>query len=170
MWLPLVLLVPLALLISVVWPGFFGAPWVPTPMDVVHKMLTMADVGPGDVVYDLGCGDGRTIVAAARRYGAQAVGIEIDPLRYLWCQVLITVLGLRDRVQIVYGDFFAQDLRDADVVTCYLLENTNNKLEGKLERELRPGTRVVSNTFAFHNLRRVRQDAKANLYLYDLDR
>ena len=68
-------------------------------MSMVHKMLQMAEVGPDDLVYDLGCGDGRIIVTVARRYGARAVGIELDPLRYLWCQLLITVLGLRDQVQ-----------------------------------------------------------------------
>jgi SAM-dependent methyltransferase len=128
-------------------------------------MLTLAEVGPGDLVYDLGCGDGRMVVTAARRYGARAVGIEIDPLRYAWCQALITVLGLRDRVRIVYGDFFSQDLSDADVVTCYLLQSTNNRLEGKLNQELRPGTRVVSNTFTFPGLSKVRQDGDAKLYL-----
>ena len=157
------------LAISVTWTSFVGAPWVPTSMSMVHKMLTMAEVGPGDLVYDLGCGDGRTIITAARRYGARAVGIEIDPLRYLWCQALITVLGLRDRVRIVYGDFFTQDLRDADVVTCYLLQDTNNKLEGKLGQELRPGTRVVSNTFTFPGLLKVRQDGEAKLYLCNFD-
>jgi hypothetical protein len=93
------------------------------------------------------------------------VGIEIDPLRYAWCQALITVLGLRDRVRIVYGDFFSQDLSNADVVTCYLLQSTNNRLEGKLNQELRPGTRVVSNTFTFPGLSKVRQDGDAKLYL-----
>jgi predicted RNA methylase len=135
-------------------------------MKMVHRMLTMAEVGSGDLVYDLGCGDGRTIVTAARRYGARAVGIEIDPLRYLWCQALITILGLRGRVRIVYGNFFKQDLSDASVVTCYLLQDTNNKLESKLKRELRPGTRVVSNTFSIPGLHKVRQHGDAKLYLY----
>jgi SAM-dependent methyltransferase len=153
------LIASLVLVISAIWPGFRGAPWV------VHKMLTMAEVGPGDLVYDLGCGDGRTIVTAARRYGARAVGVEIDPLRYLWCQILITILGLRDRVRVIYGNFFKQDLSDADVVTCYLLQDTNDMLEGKFEQELRPGTRVVSNTFTFPGLHRVRQDGQARLYL-----
>jgi hypothetical protein len=106
------------------------------------------------------------IVTAVRRYGARAVGVEIDPLRYLWCQALITVLGLRDRVRIVYGDFFNQDLSNADVVTCYLLQDTNNKLEGKLEQELHPGTRVVSNAFTFPGLHKVREDGDARLYLF----
>jgi predicted RNA methylase len=164
----LVLVLAFALMIWITWTNSRGAPWSPTPMRQVHRMLKMAEVGPDDLVYDLGCGDGRLIVTAARRYGARAVGIEVDPMRTLWCQGLITVLGLRDRVRVVRGDFFAQDLRDADVVTCYLLQRTNEKLEEKLRRELRPGARVVSYEFTFPELRLVRQDNEAKLYLYDL--
>ena len=141
---------------------------MPTPMSMVHEMLTMAKVGPDDLVYDLGCGDGRIIVTAARRYGAKAVGIELDPLRFLWCQVLITVLGLRGRVRIVYGDFFKQDLSAASVVTCYLLTVTNKKLEGKFKSELQPDTRVVSNYFLFPSLQLVSEDKEEKLYLYNL--
>lgn len=167
MWpLTLVLSLFVVFLISVLWTDTRGAPWVPTSMRTVHKMLKMAEVEPGDLLYDLGCGDGRTIITAARRYGAQAVGIEIDPLRYLWCQLAITVLGLRDRVQILYGDFFRHDLSRADVVTCYLLQSTNNKLEEKFKRELSSGTRVVSNTFVFADLHKVREDGEARLYLF----
>ena len=158
----------LVALISILWTNRVGAPWVPTPMKKVHKMLKIAEVGPGDLVYDLGCGDGRTIVTAARRYGARAVGIEIDPLRYLWCQMLINVLGLRDRVRVVYGSFYRQDLSEADVVTCYLLQSTNEKLESKLKEELHPSTRVVSNSFTFPGLRLLRKDSDAEIYLYDL--
>jgi predicted RNA methylase len=118
------------------------------------------------VVYELGCGDGRTLVTAARRYGARAVGIEIDPLRYAWCQALIAVLGLRDRVRVVYGDFFAQDLSEATVVTCYLLDSTNRKLQEKLLSELDPGARVVSHMFAFPELHLVHYDKQDQLYLY----
>jgi SAM-dependent methyltransferase len=168
MW-PLILLSLLAviLVISIVWPGLRGAPWVPTSLKRVRKMLDLAEVRPDDVVYDLGCGDGRTIVTAARRYGARAVGIEIDPLRYAWCQALITVLGLRDRVCIVYGDFFAQDLGDADVVTCYLLDSTNRKLQKKLLSELDPDARVVSHMFAFPELHLLHYDKQDQLYLYN---
>jgi predicted RNA methylase len=139
-------------------------------MKMVHKMLKMAEVGPEDLVYDLGCGDGRTVVTAARRYGARAVGIEIDPLRYIWCRMLVAVLGLDDYVEIVRGDFFKLDLSDADVVTCYLLQDTNRKLEKKLKRELRVGTRVVSNTFSFPGMLKVREDGDAKLYLCNFDR
>jgi len=131
-------------------------------------MLTMAEVRPDDLVYDLGCRDGRIIVTAARRYGARAVGIELDPLRFLWCQMLITVLGLRSRVRIVYGDFFKQDLSAASVVTCYLLTVTNKKLEGKFISELKSDTRVVSNYFLFPSLQLVSEDKEEKLYLYNL--
>jgi len=130
----------------------------------------MAGVGPDDLLYDLGCGDGRMLVIASRRYGARAVGIELDPLRYLWCQLLITILGLRDRVQIVFGDFFDQDVSQADVITCYLLLSTNLKLQDKLRRELHPETRIVSNFFAFPKFNLIERDEKSKLYLYTLNR
>ena len=156
----------LLLKISILWPNKYNAPWVPTAMEEVHKMLQLARVGPDDLVYDLGCGDGRVIVLAARDYGARAVGIEIDPLRYLWCQLLITILGLRDRVQIIFGDFFDTDLSDADVITCYLLPATNKKLEDKFKQELQANTRVVSHNFIFSGLRLQRKDPERDLFLY----
>jgi SAM-dependent methyltransferase len=164
---PLIIIV-IVLAISIIWTNARGAPWLPTPMSMVHKMLEMAEVGPEDLVYDLGCGDGRMLIAAARRYGARAVGIELDPLRFLWCQLLVAALGLRDRVQIIYGDFFRQELSAADVITCYLLSGTNKKRQGKLKRELAPGARVVSNYFTFPDLNLVSQDEEDKLYLYNL--
>jgi predicted RNA methylase len=168
MWLPILLVVLIfVFLISAAWTNFVGAPWVPTSMSLVREMLELAEVGPDDTVYDLGCGDGRTVITAARRYGARAVGIEIDPLRYLWCQILVNVFRLRGRVQILFGNFFNQDLSDADVVTCYLLQDTNEKLQEKLNRELRPGARVVSNTFTFPGMNPLRKENDARLYLFN---
>ena len=151
---------------SILWTGFFGAPWVPTPMDSVHKMLRLADIQPNDLIYDLGCGDGRLIVTAAAQYKARGVGIEVDPIRYLYCQLVITALGLRDRVKVIYGNFFKMDLGQADVVVCYLLPDTYLKLEEKLLRELRPGTRVVSYTFLFDQVQEAKRDGKARLYIF----
>ena len=169
MWPFLIALLTLVVLtISIIWTNSRGAPWAPTPMSMVHKMLQMAEVGPDDLVYDLGCGDGRMIITAARRYSAQAVGIELDPLRYIWCQGLITVLGLRDRVQILHGNFFEHDLSAANVVTCYLLRNTNKKLQKKFLAELDPETRIVSNYFTFPEFNLVHEDEEAKLYLYHL--
>lgn len=152
------------LAISMLWTNWTGAPWVPTPMRKVRKMLEMAEVGPEDVVYDLGSGDGRLVIMAARKFGARAVGIEISLLRYLWSKLEIYILELEDQVEIIRGDFFSQDLREATVVTCYLLQRTNNKLEVKLLDELRPGSRVVSHTFTFPSLPDVRQEDDLRLY------
>lgn len=166
MWLfNLFLILVIVFLISITWTNWRGAPWVPTSMKTVNKMLTLADVGPDDVVYDLGCGDGRTIITAARRYGARAVGVEIDPFRYWWCRAAVFVLGLGERVEVRFGDFFSHDLSQANVVTCYLLQDTNNELEEKFLAELRPGTRVVSNTFKFSKLQAAAKDDDARLYL-----
>ena len=155
-------------LVSISWPNRRGAPYWPTRMKKVESMLTVANVQPGELVYDLGCGDGRVIVMAARRFKARAVGIEIDLFRFLWCQFLITILGLRRKVRVVYGDLFAKDISEADVVFCYLLQNTNDKLEGKLMNELRPDARVVSNTFLFSALPQIAMDGKSGFYVYNV--
>jgi len=153
-------------LMSLVWTGSRGGPWVPTSRLLVQRMLAMAEVRPGELVYDLGCGDGRVLVAAARRFGARAVGIELDFSRFLFSLAVTWVLGLRRRVRVVRGDLFRQDLRGADVVVTYLLQDTNDRLQAKLLRELRPGSRVVSNTFTFSGLPLVRRDEEYRLYLY----
>jgi ribosomal protein L11 methylase PrmA len=158
--------VVIALAISIVWTNKRGAPYVPSSMATVKKMLNLAEVKPDELVYDLGCGDGRILITAAKKYQARAVGIELDPLRWLWCQGLISILGLRDRVSIQFGDIFNQDLSKADVVICYLLPEANRKLQDKLLGELKPGTRVVSNTFLFPGIRESAQDGKVRLYLF----
>jgi len=162
--LPLLLIV-----ISIYWTRIVGGPWVPSSMQVIHQMMKMAEVGPEDVVYDLGCGDGRIVLVAAMRYHARAVGIEIDPLRYLWCQFLITILFQRKRVRIIFGNLFTKDLSEADVVVCYLMHDALAKLEKKLKKELQPGTRVVSNRFTFPTLDAVQEDGDASLYLVNPD-
>ena len=158
-YLPILLVV-----ISLYWTRLVGGPWVPSSMQVIHRMLDIAEVGPDDTVYDLGCGDGRVLITAARFYHTHAVGIEIDPLRYLWCQFLITVLGLRKRVQIIFGDLFKKDLSEADVIVCYLMPDALTKLEKKLKTELKPGTRIVSNKFSFPTLEMADKDGQAILY------
>ncbi len=156
----------LILIISISWTNYKGSPWVPTSFKMTHKMLDLAEIQPDELLYDLGCGDGRIAVIAARKYQARVVGIELNPLLWLWCQLIITILGLRGRVKIILGNFYNLDLSDADVVACYLLPNTNKKLESKLLDELRPGTRVISNTFLFYQTRLTKRDGKALLYLF----
>ncbi|MFW9823229.1 MAG: SAM-dependent methyltransferase [Candidatus Thorarchaeota archaeon] len=149
-----------------IYPIIKGAPWFPTRMKKVRNMLSLAEIQPDEVFYDLGCGDGRFIYTAARKFGAKAVGIEINILLYLWCQLVITILGLRSKVKVKYGNFFNHDLSNADVVICYLLQETNDKLEDKLLRELKPNARVISNSFIFQKLSVVSEDPDNRIYVY----
>jgi SAM-dependent methyltransferase len=162
--LPLLLIV-----VSLYWTVMVGAPWLPSSMKTVHQMMKLAEVKPDDVVYDLGCGDGRIVLIASMCYHARAVGIEIDPLRYLWCQLLVTIFFQRKRVRIIFGNIFKQDLGKADVIMCYLMPGALQKLETKFKQELRPGTRVASNKFSFPTLIKIREDENSRLYLVPSD-
>ena len=115
----------------------------PSPPEVVRVMLDLAAVGPSDVVYDLGCGDGRVVIEAARR-GARAVGVDIDPARVREARSNARAAGVEDRVRIVEGDLYETDLRDATVVILFLQPEVNLKLRPRLLSQLRPGARVVS--------------------------
>ncbi len=121
--------------------------YVPTPQEVVDAMLKVANVTKDDVVYDLGCGDGRIVVTAAKVYGARGVGIDIDPQRIREARENVQKAGVGDRVRIVDGDLFATPIGEATVVTLYLLPSLNRKLIPKLNAELKPGTRIVSHAF-----------------------
>ena len=121
--------------------------FVGTPPDVVDAMLAGAAVKSSDIVYDLGSGDGRIVIAAAQKYGARGVGIEIDPERINEAEANARKAGVSDRVRFVNADLFEADIHEATVVTLYLLESLNVKLRPKLLRELKPGTRVVSHRF-----------------------
>ena len=120
--------------------------FVPTRAEVVEAMLDLAGVKAGDVVYDLGCGDGRFVISAAQR-GARGVGVDIDPVRVKEATANVEKNKVADRVKIVQGDLFEADIREATVVTLYLLPNLNRRLRPKLWKELKPGSRVVSNMF-----------------------
>ena len=123
--------------------------FVPTPQSVVDAMLKLARVTKDDVVYDLGCGDGRIVVTAAKQFGARGVGIDIDPKRIQESNANAVSAGVTDRVKFLNTDIFADstNLSEATVVTLYLLPSLNVKLLPKLRRELKPGTRIVSNSF-----------------------
>jgi SAM-dependent methyltransferase len=120
--------------------------YVPTPQPVVDKMLDLARVKSTDLVYDLGCGDGRIVVTAAKRYGARAVGFDIDPERVAEAKENVRNAGVEDLVRIEQKDIFTLDLAPANVVTLYLLPQLNVKLIPQLER-MKPGSRIVSHDF-----------------------
>lgn len=122
-------------------------PYVPTPPAIVDAMLTLAGVTAKDVVYDLGCGDGRIVIAAAKQYGARGVGVDIDPRRIDEARANAIAAGVADKVTFRVQDLFATDIREASVVALYLLPSTNARLVPKLRAELKPGSRIVSNSF-----------------------
>jgi len=123
-------------------------PYVPTPEQVVAAMLRMADVGQDDVLYDLGCGDGRIVITAAKELGCRGVGIDIDPARIQESRINASNAGVSDRVEFLRMDLFEADISQATVVTLYLLSKVNLRLRPKLFRELRPGTRIISHDFS----------------------
>ena len=127
-------------------------PYVPTPPRVVEAMLKMANVTSTDVVYDLGCGDGRIPIMAAQKYGARGVGIDIDPRRIAEANENAKAAGVTGRVKFLVQDLFTSDFSEATVVTLYLLPSVNEQLMPKLQKELKPGTRIVSHAFTFADL------------------
>jgi len=121
--------------------------FVPTPQNVVESMLELAGVNENDVVYDLGCGDGRFVITAAKKFGAWGVGIDIDPDRIKESTRNAANQGVMNRVRFIEGDLYETDIREATVITLYLLDELNLKLRPKLLLELKPGSRVISYTF-----------------------
>lgn len=122
-------------------------PYVPTTEEAVKAMLKLADVKNSDIVYDLGCGDGRIVIAAAKEYGARGVGIDINPERIQEAEANAKKAGVANQVRFLENDLFKADIHEATVVTLFLLESINLKLRPKLLKDMKPGTRIVSNTF-----------------------
>lgn len=152
------------------------APYVPTPQEVVDRMLQLAGVGKADVVYDLGCGDGRIPITAAQRFGARGVGVDIDPQRIAEANANAAKAGVADRVTFKLQDALTTDVSDATVVTLYLLSASNLKLRPILTRQLKPGARIVSHAFSMGDWRADKVDTFTDsagntrtLYLWKTD-
>lgn len=143
-----------------------GAGWEPTSRKKVKLMLDLSGVGPSDVVYDLGSGDGRVVMEAAKAYKATAVGVEADPLRVAYSRLAISLRRLDPKAKVVWGNFFHADISEATVVTVFLTQGTNQRLKPKLLTELRPGTRVVSYVWTFDGWAPAAQDEANELALY----
>lgn len=150
----------------------FGAPFVPLEPHVVDRIMNLSMINRGDVYYDLGSGDGRLVIAAALR-GAKAYGVEIDPFRVWYSRFCILLFGLGGRAKIIHKNIFETDLTKADVVTTYLLQETNERLFEKLNKELKPQARVVSAAFSFPKWKPKIIDPNGPiygpLYLYHID-
>ena len=125
------------------------APYYPTPLIIVQKMLELGGLKPGEKMFDLGSGDGRIVIMAAQKFGADATGIEMVDDLYRQSMEKIRKLGLEKTARIIRGDIFKQDYSPADMITVYLLPSSNDKIRPLLEKQLRKGTRIVSHDFPF---------------------
>lgn len=143
--------------------GKDGAPYVAMEPEVVNRVMKICQVKPSDVFYDLGSGDGRLVIAAALR-GARAFGIEIDFLRVWYSRIWIWLLRLSKNARIIQKNIFEVDLSNADIVCLYLLQKTNEKIQSKLEKELKKGTRIVSVAFTFPRWEPEKIDQKGTIY------
>jgi len=144
------------------------APYVSSSEEMVKKMLQLADPKPGEVLYDLGSGDGRILIAAAKEYGARAVGVELRKDLVEESRRKVKELGLEDRVVIIHGDAMEVDISEADIITLYLTDSGNEKLKPKLEKNAKPGARIVSNSFRIPGWEPVRVSEAGwyKVYLY----
>lgn len=165
-WLILSFGLAIAIVLIVVGDALFGAPYVPTPMPVVRRTLELVVLTSEDVLYDLGSGDGRILIAAARDFGARAVGVEHNPVLVLASRWRVRRLGLDDRVRVIRMDLFEADFSQADVVSLFLLQEMNERLRPRLERELKPGTRIVSYKYPITGWNPITTDHTNKIYVY----
>jgi precorrin-6B methylase 2 len=138
-------------------------------MKAVRRMLELAELKEGDMLYDLGSGDGRIVIEAARRYGVRGVGIEADPLRVAVSRLIVRLKGVQGLVTIVRGNFFRESIAEANVVTLYLTQKTNRRLRQRL-LELRDGARVVTYTWTLDGWMPALSDERKRVYLYVVNR
>lgn len=161
---------PLVIVGSIVLPAMVGGAYSPTRSRAVKKMLEHARIQPGDVLVDLGAGDGRILLHAARKYGIPVVGIEIDPLRWCYCRLRLGLSGVRHLATVRLANFFDVDLSFATVVTFYLSQAAADKLKAKFEAELPDGARVVSYRRPIRGWNPTLYDPEDDVYVYTITR
>jgi len=138
--------------------------FIPLPISTIRKMLKLTKVKSSDVLYDLGAGDGRVIIAAAREYGCKAVGIERSSLVAALCRWNIKKSGLKEKIKLIEGNYFDVNLSKATVITAYLSQKQNNLLLPKLKKELKKGTRIVSASHTFPGLKEIKRIKTGHFY------
>ncbi len=165
---PILILEVLIVLLWFYYTKFFGAQFLPSQMNTVDKMLEMANIKKNDVLYDLGSGDGRILIRAAKKYRIKVVGIEIDPLRVLISRLLSLLNKTNKNVKVIRDNFFKANFKDADIVTIFLLPETLDKLKNKFEKELKRGSRIVTNSFKINGWKPGKVNDKLKIYLYKM--
>jgi predicted RNA methylase len=145
-WLILEILTIFIVIVPTAYAFIYGAPFVPTPMDRIKKMLELGKLKKGMKHYDLGCGDGRSPYLANKLYKSDSTGLEFTPFVYIWAQ--IRKIFWRSKAKILYRNFYKYNIADADVITCYLLPESMARLRKKFSKELKKGTKIISYAFA----------------------
>ena len=154
----------------VILPIFFGAPWHPLMPGTIRRILRFAEVQPGETVCDLGCGEGRVLITAAKEFSATTIGVEIDPLKILLARLLRKINGVDDRVNIVRGNLFDFDPGSADVLYLYLTHQAMDKLFPEILKKLKPSVRIVSYRFCLRGMTPEKVSEDKTLFLYQLDK
>jgi SAM-dependent methyltransferase len=161
----------LVFILALLWilvPALYGLPPVPTQPERIRKALTLVNLQPAEVLYDLGAGDGRVLLSAARDFGAKAVGIEAGPIQCAWIWLRAVASGFGNQIQIRWANFYKADLRNADVVFVYATSKEVMKLAPHLERQLRKGARVVSISADFPDWEPVTLDEHDLIFVYEM--
>ena len=152
----------------VVLPIFSGAPWHPLMPYTIRRILNFVDIRPGETICDLGCGDGRVLITAAKKYSAKGVGVEIDPIKVGFTRLLVKLKKVDERVSIIRGNIFDFDPSDADVVYLYLTHQAMDKLFPEILKKLKPTVRIVSYRFCIRGMTPEKVSADKTLFLYQL--
>ena len=155
---------------TVLLPAIWGSPWAPLASRRINHILQFAEIQEGETLYDLGSGDGRVLIAAARNHGALGVGIDIDPLKVWIARWLAKRAGVSEQVQFLRKNFFKVDLKEADVVYVYLTHQAMDKLLPAFTSKLKPGARVVSYRFCLRHMTPDKIDSGKNMFLYRMDK
>lgn len=162
------LLIFLLALLWILVPAIFGLPSKPTDPDRIRKALRLVEIKRDEVLYDLGAGDGRVLFIAAKEFGATAIGVEVGPVQWAWIRLKIAIGGLGKRVQIKLGDFYKTDLSDADVVYFYGTSREVRKLAPYLEKQMKPGARLVSISADFSEWEPSKFDEESLIFTYEM--
>ena len=162
------LLLFILILLWILVPAFYGLPPVPTKPERIHKALRLVNLKQDEMLYDLGAGDGRVLFIAAREFSARAVGIEIGPIQCAWIWLRIAASGLGQRIRVRWENFYHADLREADVVFLYATSKEIQKLAPHLERQMRPGARLISISADFPDWEPSAFDERDLIFIYEM--
>jgi cyclopropane fatty-acyl-phospholipid synthase-like methyltransferase len=168
---PLIILAGSIVLLVGLWilvPIFYGVPWRPTQIGRIRKALQMANLKPGETLYDLGSGDGRVLIIAAREFGACGIGIEVGPVQVVLSRLMFFLNGISSRVRVKRANFYRTDLNEADIVFAYLTSSHAPRLQEQFERQLKNGARVVTISFDLTDWQPQAFDRDNLIFLYKM--